>query len=107
MRLEEIINTYIAPIEKFETVKSDFTGKDIFEHYRSQAKIEDIEPFTTLRFQAKFKNFIENREQYEFLTNKAKQVTLLAQEMFRRKFPRYYETTSTNNTQSSTENETS
>jgi len=91
MRLEEIINTYIAPIPKFETVKADFSGKDIFDYYRSLAKISDIEPFMSLRFEAKFKNFAENQVQYIHLTNQAKKITELAQEMFHRKFPKYYE----------------
>ena len=92
MKLEELINTYIAPIRKFETLKPDFTGKDIFEFYRSQTKVQDIEPFTTLRFQSKFKNYISTQEDYEYLNGKAKEITKLAQEMFHRKFPKYYET---------------
>jgi len=92
MKLEEIINTYIAPIRRFETIKPDFTGKDIFDYYRSQTHVLDIEPFTTLRFQSKFKNYATTQEEYDYLSTKAKEITKLAQEMFHRKFPKYYET---------------
>ena len=90
MRLEEILQTYITPIKRFETIKPDFTGKDVYEYYRGQAKVHDIEPFTTLRFQAKFKNFVETQEQYEYLNQKTKEINQLAQRLFEKKFPKYY-----------------
>ena len=91
MRLEEIINIYISNIRKFDTLKPDYTGKDVYEYFRKQAVIADIEPFNNLRFQAKFKNFIETQEQHDYLSSKAKEISSLAQKMFEKRFPKFYQ----------------
>lgn len=90
MRLEEILNTYVARVPRFDGLKKDFTGKDLLEHFRAQSKISDIEAFTSLRLQSRFAETSKSQEQSDYLNQKARQIGQLAQQMFERRFPKYY-----------------
>ena len=89
--MEKILLTYVTQIKSFEKdLGQKFTGQDVFNYYKSQSQIDDMEAFTNLRFERQFKKYIENQEQYDYLTEKAKNITHIAQRLFEKRFPQYY-----------------
>ena len=44
-----------------------------------------------IRFHRKFKEFIETQEQSDFLYQKSKEISQLAQKIFELKFPHFYQ----------------
>ena len=90
MRLDEILNTYVARVPRFDSLGNNFTGKDLLAHFRAQSKVADIEAFTSLKLHSRFAETVQSQEQSEYLNNKARQIGQLAQQMFERRFPKYY-----------------
>eukprot|EP01016_Furgasonia_blochmanni_P027823 TRINITY_DN2926_c0_g1_i1.p1 TRINITY_DN2926_c0_g1~~TRINITY_DN2926_c0_g1_i1.p1 ORF type:complete len:170 (-),score=31.22 TRINITY_DN2926_c0_g1_i1:205-714(-) len=91
MKLEDIIKYYITPIRKFENLGPNPSGKDIYNYFRSQAHFEDIESFIVPRFERKARDLAEGQEQYDFLQDKAKEISRLSQRLFEAKFPKYFQ----------------
>ena len=84
MKLDQIIGYYITPVRQFNKT---LTAEQIYEQYEQAAQFNEIDAFTNLRFHRKFKEFIQTQEQSDYLYEKAKQISTLAQRMFVKKFP--------------------
>lgn len=91
MKLEDVLLNYITPIRKFEELGPNFTGNDLYNYFRKQTEFKDIEAFTRPRFERKTVLYLDSQEQYDFLTDKSKDITALSQKLFEKRFPKYYE----------------
>ncbi|EWS73748.1 hypothetical protein TTHERM_000287919 (macronuclear) [Tetrahymena thermophila SB210] len=87
MKLDQIISYYITPVRRFD---KNLTAEQIYEQYQQAAQFNEIDAFTNIRFHRKFKEYIQTQEQSDYLYEKAKQISTLAQKMFEKKFPEYY-----------------
>lgn len=76
------INDYIYSIPKFEGLSENFSGKDVFEWYKSRLDIKDIEPINEIRFIRKFRNFIKDESDYVYLKSISKQINEIGQRIF-------------------------
>ena len=90
MKIEELIHGYVTPICRFESIlPANYQAEDIYNHYRKQvnnvliylfkATFNEIESFTRVRFNRKFKEINETQDQQDWLNNKAKEISALAQ----------------------------
>lgn len=76
------INDYICSIQKFEGLSENFSGKDIFEWFKSRLDIKDVEPINEIRFIRKFRDFIKEENDYVYLKSVSKQINELGQRIF-------------------------
>ena len=83
MRLFEIVKYYITPIRKFEkTLGEGFTGKDVLEYYRRKYDRTPMDVFMEHHFREKVFAKARTQEQSDYLVDKCKQFSGIAQRLF-------------------------
>lgn len=86
MRLEESLLHYISNVPKFEGLGATYTGKDVYEHFRTQAEYREIDIFTKPRFSKKFQYYLDSQSRIDFLEARAAEITRLTQKLFEKRF---------------------
>lgn len=82
MKLDQIIQNYIGQVPRIPSLGSEYTGEQLFEHFRNQAVSYDVEPFTNTRFTPVVDRNSEIQEQYDYLRSKTKEFSRLTQLLF-------------------------
>lgn len=86
MNHEEIFKAYIDPIPKFNG-SSNFSSKELYDYFKNELDIKDIEPMNTIRFLPKYKEFVKDVETSRTMKQQFKEFSDLTQQVFDYLFP--------------------
>lgn len=84
MKLDQIINTYISQIPRISTLGDSFTAEQLYDYYRTNAAVQDIDPFVGSRFSQSNAN-LKVQEQVDTVGYQQKEFTRLGQLLFEAK----------------------
>ncbi|CAK67367.1 unnamed protein product (macronuclear) [Paramecium tetraurelia] len=95
MKFDEIIKKYVSPIKRFDHVlPNHYTAQDVYNYYEDlvieivkQAKFNEIESFTKIRFTRKFAEVAQTQDQMDWLNDRAKEISNVAMSLFKLRFP--------------------
>ena len=80
------LDIYFKAIPKFENLNKFYTGEELFNYYKKETKILEIEPINNIRFIRKFRDFFKSKEEFEYLSEIQKKFNDFSQKLFDLKF---------------------